>query len=234
MCAEVWGGFAERLSRQWRVTVVNLPGHGGAAPLSGPFAADAVADVLIREAPQGAVWLGWSLGALLALEAANRGASPRGVIFVAGTPRFVRSPDWPWAVDPGALRAVEAQVANDPGRALTKFVQLLGVAGGAERRAAHGLLKQLKRLPEPDPNSLAGGLAVLRESDMRGSLRDFPCASLWLGGDRDPLVPAEALRESARLSGGECRILNGAGHLPFITHPDAVVQAIRGWWNTGS
>ncbi len=231
MSAQVWGEFGERLGREWHVTAVNLPGHGGAPRLDEPFTAAAVAKALTAVAPAEAVWLGWSLGGLLALEATALGARPRGIAVLAGTPRFVAGPDWPWGVASQALAAVETQLDSDPGRALMRFVQLLATGGSGARRAARDLLARLASGPAPDPACLAQGLTVLRETDARDRLRALNCPSLWLGGNSDPLIPARALSESASLSGGSCRILEGAGHLPFMTHPEAVAEALSGWWN---
>src|SRR5690606_40237197 len=67
---------------------------------------DAVARIADR-VPR-AIWLGWSLGGLVALHAAlDRPAQVRGLAMLCATPRFVAAPDWPHAMPAETLRSEE-------------------------------------------------------------------------------------------------------------------------------
>lgn len=73
----VWDALPSTLSADYRLHPIELPGHGGAA-----FSPDwrdlpDWADAVLAQAPEQAVWLGWSLGGLVALQAALE-ASTRG------------------------------------------------------------------------------------------------------------------------------------------------------------
>ena len=44
---EIWDGYTERLSDEFRVVMVDLPGFGKSAPLKSPFTLDQVASTLL-------------------------------------------------------------------------------------------------------------------------------------------------------------------------------------------
>ncbi|MGB5605365.1 MAG: alpha/beta fold hydrolase, partial [Gammaproteobacteria bacterium] len=67
----IWDGLAPLLEPHYRVTRMDLPGHGRSA-WQGQASLDDMTDAVLSTAPATAVWLGWSLGGLLAARAAQR------------------------------------------------------------------------------------------------------------------------------------------------------------------
>jgi pimeloyl-ACP methyl ester carboxylesterase len=70
-----WRALAEQLAIHTGVLAIDLPGHGAARHVGGPyrisrFAAD-VADIASRRAPDGAILVGHSMGAAVCVEAAR-------------------------------------------------------------------------------------------------------------------------------------------------------------------
>jgi len=46
-------------------------------------------------------------------------------------------------------------------------------------------------------------------------------------GERDTLVPLAAAQATVdRVPGAELRIIAGAGHAPFLSHPDRFIEAL--------
>lgn len=81
---------------------------------------------------------------------------------------------------------------------------------------------------EPDRAALAGGLEILRSVDLRPLLPTIQQPTLVLHGKRDTLAPLAAAEYSAaQLPHGTLRVIDGAGHAPFISHPDEFVAAIE-------
>ncbi len=72
----VWDALPRALSDRFQLHPIELPGHGHADfDPSGRDLPD-WADAVLAQAPEQAIWLGWSLGALVALQAALQTRTP--------------------------------------------------------------------------------------------------------------------------------------------------------------
>lgn len=224
MTSTVWRDLAGRLSRQWRVTLVDLPGHGANADL--PFERDRVAERVAGCAPPGAVWLGWSLGGQVALRAATSGAAVRGLVLLAATPRFTAAGDWPHGVSAEALDSLRRELDRDPAQARSGFMTLLASRGRDSRRAA-GSLRRALRAAAFSTAALRSALDWLEGTDLRPVLPLVTQPTWWVNGGEDPLAAADTGPSAAALMGNAaCRPLPDAGHMPFLTHQDAVVSTL--------
>ena len=228
MNAAVWGAFADGLAGRFRLSLLELPGHGARPFEPVETALEDWAEVCLGAAPASAIWLGWSLGAMVAIQAAL--IAPHQVerlILVGGTPRFLRGPDWPCAMAQETLGQFRDNLGGDPRATLSRFLalQVRGAQGAAETLRA--LRRRLAAATSPRPEALEVGLDLLQRTDLRARLGELTCPSLWLLGERDTLVPsglAERLPEY--LSGARIRSIPGAGHASFLSHPEAVFDEI--------
>lgn len=229
MNSAIWKTFNQHLGPGVRVTCIDLPGHG----LS-PFAPawnslDTWVEACLEAAPPGAVWVGWSLGAMLSLAAARRAPEAvSGVVSIAGTPRFVQTDDWPHAVAVGTLGQFSTSLREDYRTTMTRFLALQ-VQGGVDARATLRQLREgLAERPEPNPGALELGLGMLRRSDLRRELPDIRCPCLWLLGERDTLVPASVAEDLGALQpASRVRVIKGAAHALFLSRAEATAAAIR-------
>lgn len=226
MHSGVWRDFAESLADRVRVTLIDLPGHGCSGEAH-DFSLETVAAALAEAAPARAHWLGWSLGALLAAGVATRfPGQVRGVILMAGSPRFVSAPDWP-GVAPDLLAQVAGNLEENFHGTLKRFIALQAFGLSDPGTVVRDIHSRLNQREPPVPSALQGGLRVLQQADLRAELRDSGIPCLALLGARDRLVPRElgpAL--AAQAPNVEVRVLEGAAHLPFATHPEAVAEPI--------
>lgn len=212
---EVFRSWLPRLESRWRVGTVTLPGHGECA--DGVLNPAAIARFVAGRLTKPAVWLGWSLGAQVALQAARyHGSAVRAVVALSATPRFCPAHDWSWGVPRARLRAMRRGLDADVAEVVVRFADAtLGVQGPL---SGHGI------------EALRSGLECLERNDLRTLLPEIQSPLLWLAGDRDPLVSVEALRAAASLTpGAQSRVLGGAGHAPFLTHAPAIEEAIDTW-----
>ncbi|MDE2139813.1 MAG: alpha/beta fold hydrolase, partial [Gammaproteobacteria bacterium] len=121
----VWDSLVPELARSWRVTRVDLPGHGRSRALPMPATLSALVSLVVHAAPQSAVWLGWSLGGLVALQAAlDFPQRVRALILVSSTPRFVTAPDWDCAMAPERLAEFSLALARDYRGTVQRFLAL--------------------------------------------------------------------------------------------------------------
>ncbi len=212
----VWQTWLPVLSQQFRVTMPELPGHG-ASPLTGTSLSDWSAACLAI-APQRAIWLGWSLGGLVALQAAR--LAPERIsqlCLMTTTPCFVRTANWPAAVPEAVFTQFAATLRNDPATTLQRFLSLQIRGSVQATRTLRHLRQALARRPAADLTGLTTGLNLLLQSDLRAELAQLSVPASWLFGGRDMLVPAAV---ADQLPVGSCtRCLPKAAHAPFLTHP---------------
>ncbi|MCA1805586.1 MAG: pimeloyl-ACP methyl ester esterase BioH [Xanthomonadaceae bacterium] len=223
----IWSGLRAALEADYRVTAVDLPGHGRSP--GGTFDLDSASIALREAAPPQAHWIAWSLGGLLALHAA-RPAPERitGLTLVASSPRFVQAPDWPHAVPAAVLAQFLDELQQDYRATLNRFLALQ-VRGSAEAGGTLRALRgQLFAHGEPDPTALAAGLAILRDADLRPGLDGITLPLQFIMGERDTLIPAAAARACvARAPAAQLEVIAGAGHAPFLSHPREFLAALR-------
>lgn len=227
--ADVWDETAEALAEHHRVTVVDLPGYGRSPPAEGEYSLALLADQLAGTVPQRATWLGWSLGGLVCLEmACVRPQQVGRLILVCSSPRFVRAPDWPWAVDATVLEQFAWDLATDFQGTLLRFVALEARGGDHSRQELRALRERVFRQGEPQLRALQGGLDLLRDEDLRPCLADLRCPLLVVLGERDQLVPAAAGEAITALSDkAQLTLIPGAAHAPFMSHRGEFVDAVN-------
>lgn len=230
MNAAVWEPLLPTLSEHYRVTVVELPGHGGSDVADNADLGE-WARLALAAAPPKAWWLGWSLGAQLAMRAAlDSPGRVEGLVLVGATPRFVQADDWRCAMPVATFHQFADALGDDPNATLMRFLGLQ--VKGAEH--ARDTLKLLRaELAERPPASAAGlsqGLALLLSTDLRDRLADLRCPTHWLFGSRDTLVPTSLRGQLARLlPHASVEVIDGAGHAPFLSHPQASLDALLRW-----
>lgn len=228
----VFAPLVARLRDAYTVHVVDLPGHGGSRDCTVPLALDACARAVADAVPV-APWLGWSLGGLVALQAAL--AWPERVpalVMLCASPRFVRGDggagDWRHGVSAEIFRDFAAGLRDDYRGTLDRFIALEAFGSDHAREEIRGLRAEVLARGEPDPAVLADGLELLERTDLRPLLPTLAVPSLWLAGRRDRLVDPRAMQASAELApGATSRVVDHAGHAPFLTHADTVAIHIR-------
>lgn len=197
----VFAPLVDRLSDRFRMHLVDLPGHGYSREDSTPLTLQAtVAEILARTPP--AAWLAWSLGGLFALHAAAVSAQVRALALVAVTPRFVRAPDWPQAVEASVFGQFGKDLQQDYRGTLERFLALDTLGSEHARAELRTLKENLYARGEPSPQALQQGLALLEQSDVRGSLPAISVPSLWISGHRDRLVSPAAMQAAAAMTPG--------------------------------
>ena len=226
--ADIWDEFVPLLETAFRITRVDLPGHGRSA-WQGQATLDAMAAAVLDAVPQRAAWLGWSLGGLVATRAALQAPGRvNALVIVAGTPCFVRQPGWQSAMLPGLLEGFAAELRADYAGTLHRFLALQ-VRGSEHAGSVLRILRtRLLAAGAPEPAALQAGLEILRCTDLRAAVAAVACPVLLLMGERDTLVPAAAGAAATRLfPDARVVLIAGAGHAPFIQQPQLVANHLQ-------
>ena len=221
----IFAPLSDLLATHFRVHIVDLPGHGFSreeAHLDLADCARAISDATPR-----ALWVGWSLGGLVALRAAlDHPENVRAVVMIASSPRFVSAPDWPHGVGAGMFDEFAAELQVDYRHAIERFLALETMGSAHAQSELRDLRKRVFARGEPNASSLRDGLRVLDRADLRDDLAQLAMPSLWIGGRRDRLVPPAAMSWSAaQAPHGEYLEFN-SGHAPFIGYAAQIAAAI--------
>jgi pimeloyl-[acyl-carrier protein] methyl ester esterase len=227
MNSAVWSDFAEHLANDYRVTRIDLPGHGNSQFDAQQQLSD-WSSACLDVAPEQAVWLGWSLGSMVCLQSALLAPSRiQSIVALAGMPRFVQGVDWPHAMVPKALNTFISSLRRDHRQTLERFLALQMLNSDH----AVGTLKRLKSLlrerPDPLPEALQAGLEILKTTDLRGQLNRLDCPTAWIYGNRDTLAPVKAFSDLRQWSpGAAMHTIEGAAHTPFLSHPEETYRLV--------
>jgi pimeloyl-[acyl-carrier protein] methyl ester esterase len=225
MHSGIFAPLTRLLSTQFRVHLVDLPGHGasGAADACEPRACAAS---LAASLPR-AIWIGWSLGGIVALHVALTYADKVcGIVQIAASPRFVLGPDWPHGVAREVFTQFGAGLQHDYRGTIERFLALEALGSDHAQAELRELRAHVFERGEPSLAALQDGLRVLDGTDLRARLPELTVPSLWLGGRRDRLVPAAAMRWAAAQSPQGRFVEFSSGHAPFIGHAEGVAAQI--------
>ncbi|GHU13469.1 pimeloyl-[acyl-carrier protein] methyl ester esterase [Betaproteobacteria bacterium] len=205
-----------------------LPGHAH-APQAAAATLESWASALAARVPHGSTVVGWSLGALLALElAALQPERVRALVLISATPRFVADADWAYGLDARTVVSFLEGYASAPGATLRRFFALQTL-GDAARRT---LLPRLEAASQPHPDAaqaaLQDGLHLLASSDVRPRLAAIRVPVQLIHGACDALMPLAAANWLATaLPQAKLSVLEDCGHAPLLSRPAECAALIQ-------
>jgi pimeloyl-[acyl-carrier protein] methyl ester esterase len=227
MNGRVFDTLATRLATEFEVRAFNLPGHGGRDALA-VNTLQAWADDLAQQLPGGATLLGWSLGGQVAMRVAlDHPHKIARLILLASTPRFVATEGWPRGMASADLEAFGAALLAEPEATLLRFLSLQTRGMAGQKALLQQLRQTLLAAPMASAEALAGGLAILRDTDLREELPRLTQPTLVLHGALDTLTPVAAgawLAET--LPAAQHLEFERAAHAPHLSHGEEVAAAI--------
>jgi pimeloyl-[acyl-carrier protein] methyl ester esterase len=194
----------------------------------GDYSLDLLTTLLAAHAPSPSIWLGWSLGGLLAMDAALRFPEQvSALILIAATPRFTCADDWPYGIPLALFEGFERGVMRRPEDALHRFAALLARGGIKASAIARSMHERMSRFGSSDKRALLGGLKLLATTDLRSEVARIRCPALILLGENDALIPAHAaVPIHALFSKARTEMVPKAAHAPFLSHPEQTLSLI--------
>ena len=231
----VWDGVAHALGRDFRTLTYD---NAGAAPcnqtyfranqarylnVSG-YASDLLA-IVDAAVPEGRVSLvGHSVGGMASLLAALK--RPRffhRLVMIGSSPRYMDDGDYRGGFTRADIDAVYGALSSDYASAVQHIAALM--TGDENSRFAGRFAEVMLKTP---PDMMLTTLCAVLQGDRRKDLHQVAVPTLLLQSAADAFVPlpvAEYMQ--GQIPGSVLRVIEASGHLPHVTAPEAVVEAIR-------
>lgn len=213
--SEHWAGVAQDLeSAGFLVRRHDLPGYRNRSSECGVLDFQDLVDDALDRVGDCDLWVGWSLGAMIALAAAAKAStSIRGVMLVSGTAKFCCDSD-----KEDSLNRLRLSVKENPRKAVRRFG--LSMLPPAVRRELS------QRLPDPGTGSiedpagsratLLAGLEVLAEADLSEEVNKISVPVHLVSGEYDEIIPVSSGKELHALIPGSQFTQLPCGHIPFV------------------
>lgn len=224
---EMWAKQVGELSRHYRVISVDFRGHGRSSRVTKPFTLyDLVSDVvavLDRCDEEKAVWIGLSMGGMVAMRAA---------IVVPEAVEAMVLLDTSSEREPRMSRFRYRAMANGARFfGLKRFVPSVSkiLFGSTSRREQPVMVDRWKeKLSALDLRSVRHGLeALVRRDSVTPLLHEIDVPTLVLVGGEDQATPPVFSKKLAEgVSGARLEVIPGAGHMSPLERPKRVLDLI--------
>lgn len=228
MHSGIWSSVRDHLMQQFRLHLVDLPGHG-LSPVCEPGTLDHLAEIIAEILPERCMLGGWSLGGQIAMELALR--EPQRVqklVLISTTPCFAKSDDWESGMERKLLQLFLENLKLNYVTTINRFLTLQMSGDRDAGKILSQLRKHFFQRVEPDPIALEKGLRILQQTDLRGRFAAIQQPVLLLHGENDVIThPAAAdwmhqnLPQSQRVMFAHC------GHAPFLSYPEQFVTCLN-------
>lgn len=223
----VWDSVIPELLQHYRITVVDLPGLGRSPIPGGDYNLDFLVEHVVAVAPDNAIWLGWSLGGMVAMRAAVLHPQRiRALMTVASTPQFVADERWPVALHAEVLQGFRNLFEEDWEGTLIRFLALQCKDSDSMRDDVRTLKEMLFFHGLPAQKALRCGLEILRDVHLLDDIRNIQCPTFHVFGEKDNLVPvgvSAAIKDYQPEA--QTAVIKGSSHVPFVSAPDLFVAA---------
>ena len=210
----IWQPLADYWPDGSKVSRVDWPGYGDVSALPEPTTLTSLAHAMAGQLSSDAVWVGWSLGGLLATALLDHLPAPRGLILIGAGERFCSND----GVSTAELATFCRAFHRDPNATWQHFLRWQSQGEPNARHAHRQLRDLLGDTPSAGTGTLSQGLSWLATLDNTQRLHSAPCPVVRLVGQHDPLVGDSAHRHAIQLA--------HAGHCPMLSQPAPLATII--------
>lgn len=228
MHSGVWQPLIKKLSAQYMLYLVDLPGMGNSRLIE-PYHLYALADEVAQVIPGVSDVLGWSLGGLVAQRIAlNQPDRIRRLVLVGSTPCFVNKAGWDAGINPANFESFAQAVNSDYKATILQFLTLQCMKADDARSTLKQLRASFETRPTPTQTTLQRALQILLDADLRDEVANIRKPTLLIHGDRDTLAPVQAAHwMMQQLPQGFLRVMSGSAHAPFLSHSEQFIAALN-------
>ena len=226
--SRVWEPLFSRLRKHFNLVLPDLPGFGINNTVV-PADIDQLLNTLIRSMPKRAIYMGWSLGGILAIKLAGKFPNRISALITCSTsPCYTEHEQWKagWTTQ---QRQEFGKIINSSDAAVMRrrMAALSAFGDRWENETRHKLL-QLSD-PQPSPEACAFYFDLLCNCDLRRSMARLNLPMMHLLGEQDAVLPVASLYDELRAMALRQRLVvfPKACHALFISHAEATVALVK-------
>ncbi len=227
----VWQPCVDLLRNNYQVITVDIPGFGiNADVVLTPYTLENIAKHIQAVVGKPAVYIGWSLGGLIATQIAlSFPKAVKALVTVASSPCFVEQDNWP-GIQQEVLTLFHRQLEQNTQKTIDNFLKIQAMGSPHIRHDIKLIRDLVMQYPLPSKQTLDQSLQFLEQVDQRASLADIEVPFLRLYGKLDGLVPKAVMPLVQHLaSKSEQHVFTKASHAPFISDLDDFVAVLSQW-----
>lgn len=225
---------------RFNIVTVDLPGFGAnVSKVVSPYTIENICQSISATILQPAIYLGWSLGGLIATEMAlSHPEKVLALITVASSPRFLEEKtqceennqvSWQ-GIKPSVLKAFHQQLHVDIQKTITGFLKIQAMGSPHIRQDIKLISELVFQHKMASKATLDESLQLLESSDYREKLQLITQPFFRMYGNADSLVPKSIIEKVNKLAQqSDVYIFKQASHAPFISHADDFKAILINW-----
>lgn len=177
--------------------------------------------------PSRCLLIGWSLGGMVASQiAARKNIHVTGLVTIATNVSYVQSDGWPSAMPHSTFDEFYQGFQTNTETTLKRFIGLQAL-GDAERKKVSTKLMSMLAYTDSQKTFWLKGLDYLKQLNNFSELKKISTPVLHILGEQDKLVPVSTAEQIKKhYADHRVCVLPRLGHVPHISQPDIVAQAI--------
>jgi len=227
----VWQPCLEHLKDKFEVISIDLPGFATNNDVKiTDYSLEALANIIQQAVAKPAVYIGWSLGGLIASQITiNYPKQVLGLVTIASSPKFVEGKNWP-GIKSDVLAMFHRQLAQDTTKTISNFLKIQAMGSPNVRQDIKTIRDLVMQYAQPSQQVLDDSLALLASSNLSHNLGKIKQPFLRLYGKLDGLVPKKVIPLIDQLAfNSQCHIFQQASHAPFISHQEEFLFILQSW-----
>ena len=240
----VWQPFIDNMSDEFTkvftIVTIDLPGFGlNVSKDLDTYSLANICQHITNTVTQPAIYLGWSLGGLVATELAlSHPEKVLALITVASSPRFVEETveqgvtnlvQWP-GIKTKVLEAFHQQLQVDTKKTISGFLKIQAMGSPHLRQNIKEITQLIFQHEMANKSTLEKSLKLLEISDYRAKIENINQPFFRLYGSADSLIPKAVIEKISKLApNSEQHVFKQASHAPFISHADDFRKVLSKW-----
>lgn len=220
-----------KLQDDFEVITVDLPGFATNKSYQlSEYSLVALADSIQKAVAKPAVYVGWSLGGLVASQIAIQYPEKSlGLVTMASSPQFVECDNWP-GIKESVLAMFHQQLAQDTTKTISNFLKIQAMGSPHVRQDIKQIRDLVMQQEQPTQQVLDDSLRLLETSNLSEQLKAINQPFLRLYGKLDGLVPKQVIPLINSLApNSQSHIFEQASHAPFISHQTEFLVTLKTW-----